>query len=144
MESLEQSDIDTLLASTGSQKNETPAATDPPAGRANSGQSQVRGPELPDEYKLTGAKEQLDRLMPIEIPVGVRLAERKMAVDQLLDLSVGTIIEFDRQAESDLDLVVGNVPIGTGNAVKCGENFGLRVITIQPWAQRLLAVGLIR
>ncbi len=139
---LDQSDIDTLY-SAGSD------AESPPARKAETSPARVttiseNEPALDERYRLRASQVQLDRLVPIRLSIKVRLAERRMKVDQLLDLNVGTIIEFDRSADAVLELYANNVPIGIGNAVKCGEKFGLRVIRIQPLAQRLIASGLIR
>ncbi len=138
MKILDQSDVDALLAS---------ATTEGPGGVADSpsdSQNKAELKPLPAEFKLRATESSLRRLLPIRVPVRVRLAECEMDVRKILDITVGTIIEFDRAADADLDLVANNVPIGTGNAVKCGEKFGLRVIRIQAWAQKLLAQGLIR
>jgi flagellar motor switch protein FliN/FliY len=64
-----------------------------------------------------------------------------MNFDEVLNLTVGSIIEFDRSSDSDLDLVVGNRQIGIGQAVKVGENFGLKVTRIQQVADRIQAMG---
>ena len=140
---LDQADIDALLSSGSAPSSEGSSASTgaPPAGTPR---RPDRTAELPAQFRLAADEARVARLLPIRIPVQVRLAERHMNVGQLLDLTPGTIIEFDRSADADLDLVANNIPIGTGNAVKCGERFGLRVIKILPWAQRLLSQGLIR
>ena len=140
MQHLSQAEVDALLASASDLANEAGSAL----GTDDAPREQDPLPDLPPRYRLTAKNEEIERLLPIKIPVRVQLAQRTMRVKHLLELTVGTIIEFDRSADSDLDLVANNIPIGTGNAVKCGENFGLRVIGIQPWAQKLLATGLIR
>jgi len=144
MNALDQSDIDALVTSAEKQGGESPAPV--PAGEIVQVPDGLLGrpQDPPDRFSLLAESESLKRLLPIQVPVRVRLAETKMSIGQLLDLSVGTIIEFERTADSDLDLVANNIPIGYGNAVKCGERFGLRVIRIIPWARRLLAEGLIR
>ena len=53
-----------------------------------------------------------------------------MRIDAILDIKVGTIIEFDVPFDSNLGLVAANRGIGSGQAVKVGENFGLRVAKI--------------
>ncbi len=65
--------------------------------------------------------------LKLEVPIIVRLAERIMRVSEVLDLAPGSIIELPKSAESELDLLVNNRPVGVGVAVKVGENFGLRV-----------------
>ena len=140
MKMLEQADIDSLLSSAGDLANETELGGTPAAEEAR----RVPAAPLPQEFVLTAKKNALCRILPIKIPVSVQLAERRMNISQVLDFTVGTIVEFDRPADSELDLIAKNTPIGTGNAVKCGERFGLRVIKIEPNAQRLIGLGLYR
>lgn len=143
MDLLDQADIDALLSS-GSVPASDASADSTAASPPRETRRPDRTEELPAQFTLAADEDRLARLLPIRMPVQVRLAERHMNIGQLLDLTPGTIIEFDQSADSDLDLVANNIPIGTGNAVKCGERFGLRVIKILPWAQRLLSQGLIR
>ncbi len=145
MEILDQTEVDALLNSAGegaSTESARPAATVSASTERDDPGRPL--PELPDHLKLVALRAQIERINPVRIPVTVRLAEREMPISQILRLSVGTIIEFDRPADSELDLVANNKPIGSGNAVKCGETFGLRVIKIEPWARRIMAMGLYR
>ncbi len=142
MDILDQSEIDALLAaaSGGGAKSEASAST----AAAPRPQTTHRRMTLPDEFRLRAEPQRLKRLLPVKVPVVVRLAERQANVEQILDWTVGTIIEFDKHADADLDLVVSNIPIASGNAVKCGEKFGLRVARVQPWTERLLSEGRLR
>jgi flagellar motor switch protein FliN/FliY len=65
--------------------------------------------------------------MRLQVPVIVKLAERKLAMNEVMRLGVGAIIEFSKSSEEPLELLINNKPIGVGDAVKVGENFGLRV-----------------
>ena len=75
-------------------------------------------------------KSDISRIRRLQLPVVVRLASRKMKLQELLGLSVGSLIEFDRPASDSLDLLVGLRMIGTGSPVVVGEKFGLRVDAI--------------
>jgi flagellar motor switch protein FliN/FliY len=59
--------------------------------------------------------------------VAVTLAEREISLEAILRITAGTILEFDISADTELSLNIGSESIGTGQAVKVGENFGLRV-----------------
>ncbi|MEM8875705.1 MAG: FliM/FliN family flagellar motor switch protein [Planctomycetota bacterium] len=72
----------------------------------------------------------LRRVLDIEVPLIVKLAERKLDVKEVLRLNIGTIIEFEKDSEASLQLLVNNRQIGEGEAVKVSENFGLRVTKI--------------
>lgn len=141
MDILNQSEIDALLneAGGGEVREASPASKN--AAKAPIQSATVT---LPDEYRLETTNQELKRLLPVRVPVVVRLAERRAKINNILNWTAGTIIEFDKKADSDLDLVVSNVTIGMGNAVKCGERFGLRIARIQPWMERLISLGLVR
>lgn len=79
--------------------------------------------------------------MELSVPVSASLAECEMSIESILAITVGAILEFDVPVESDLTLFVGNRPIGRGQAVKAGENFGIRVTRIDPVTQRIGALG---
>lgn len=69
----------------------------------------------------------LTQILKLEVPVIVRMGERKMSVRDVVALMPGAIIELPKNADADLDLLVGNKQIGCGQAVKVGENFGIRL-----------------
>jgi flagellar motor switch protein FliN/FliY len=45
-------------------------------------------------------------------------------------LGTGAIIEFFKRSDEPLELMINNKVIGVGEAVKVGENFGLRISKI--------------
>ncbi len=81
------------------------------------------------------------RILRISVPVIANLAERNLALKEVLGWTPGSIIEFDQPADADLDLVVGNRRIGIGQAVKVGENFGIRITEIGDLVDRIRALG---
>ena len=70
---------------------------------------------------------ELRRILRLEVPVIVKLAERKMNLSEVLRLGAGAIIEFSKSSDEPLELMINNKAIGFGEAVKVGENFGLRI-----------------
>ncbi len=90
---------------------------------------------------LTTKVEDLDRILRLQVPVIVQLACRTMPLSEIITLSTGAIIEFEKLADSDLDLVINNKCIGQGQAVKVSENFGLRVTHIGSLRARIRALG---
>jgi flagellar motor switch protein FliN/FliY len=73
---------------------------------------------------------ELQRILHLEVPVIVKLAERKLSMSEVLRLGVGAIIEFAKSSDEPLELLINNKPIGVGEAVKVGENFGLRITQV--------------
>ena len=70
------------------------------------------------------------RLLQIQLPVIAVLAQKQMKMAELLDLSVGSIIQLDKPSEDLLDLMVNDQRVGRGETVRIGENFGLQLVEI--------------
>lgn len=87
-------------------------------------------------------KAEVSRVLGLAMSIRVVLAQRKMPLDSVLTIRPGTIIEFDVPFDADLLLYAGDRPIGVGQAVKVGENFGLRVSRIGSVRERIDALGL--
>lgn len=66
-------------------------------------------------------------LLRIEVPVAVTLAAQRKSVQEIIELGPGAIIKFDKTCDEPLELSVGGYPIATGQVVKIGDKFGLRV-----------------
>lgn len=83
----------------------------------------------------------LKSLLNIEILLTVVLAEKKMKIKDILSLSQGSVIEFDKSIDIPLDLRIGNKTIARGEAVKLAEKFGLQIIEILSQKDRLKVMG---
>lgn len=79
---------------------------------------------------MSPQQQRLQRVMKLEVPVIVKLAERKILLSEVMRLGVGAIIEFVKSSGEPLDLMISNKSIGHGETVKVGENFGLRITRI--------------
>lgn len=69
----------------------------------------------------------LARIRDINVPVIVKLAERRIEIEELLRLCPGTIVSFDKPCEDLLELMVSNQMYARGEAVKIGEKFGIKI-----------------
>lgn len=83
----------------------------------------------------------LKRILKLQVPVVVRLTQRPMALKEIIKIAPGTILEFDRTVDSELDLLVNNQPIGSGVAVKVNERFGLRISQVGNLRQRIRSLA---
>jgi len=86
-------------------------------------------------------KDELSRILKLEVPVIVKLADRKLSLQEVMRLGAGAIIEFSKSSEEPLELMINNKSIGLGETVKIGENFGLRVTQIGDVKQLIAALG---
>jgi flagellar motor switch protein FliN/FliY len=82
----------------------------------------------------------LRQVLRLEVPVVVRLAERRLRVREVVSLVPGAIIQLDKNADKELDLLINDKQVGSGTAVKVGENFGIRLSYIGDVAARVEAV----
>jgi flagellar motor switch protein FliN/FliY len=83
----------------------------------------------------------IESILTLEVPVIVQLAERMMPLEEVMSMAPGAIIELPKSADGDLEILVNNKVIGTGTAVKVGENYGVRVSYIGDLSHRLAAMG---
>ncbi|MGA2232234.1 MAG: FliM/FliN family flagellar motor switch protein [Tepidisphaeraceae bacterium] len=88
-----------------------------------------------------GAEGELERILHLQVPVIVKLAERKLNVNEVMRLGTGAIIEFFKSSDEPLELMINNKVIGVGEAVKVGENFGLRLTQIGDVRQIIQSLG---
>ena len=82
----------------------------------------------------------LDAILSLEVPLIVEVASRKMSLAEAVNLVHGAIIEFPQSSEGDLRVLVNNKPVGSGSAVKVGENFGVKISRIGDVAIRVQAL----
>jgi flagellar motor switch protein FliN/FliY len=80
-------------------------------------------------------------ILKLRVPVIVQIARQRMPLENVLAIAPGSILEFEKSADDELDLLVNNKAIGKGNAVKVGENFGLRLTAIGTARQRVAALS---
>jgi flagellar motor switch protein FliN/FliY len=66
-------------------------------------------------------------LLQIMVPVTVTLAAQRKPIQEILELGPGSIVKFDKTCDQPLELAVGDRVIATGEVVKVGDKFGLRV-----------------
>ena len=69
-------------------------------------------------------------ILDLEVPLIVQIASRSMAIRDVVELEHGSIIEFPRSADEELQILVNNKIVGHGTAVKVGENFGISISAI--------------
>ncbi len=97
-------------------------------------------PVLRSPQSTTSANE-LRRILHMHVPVIVKLAERKLTLSEVMRLGPGAIIEFIKSNEEPLELLINNKAIGLGDAVKVGENFGLKISQIGDVKEVIRSLG---
>jgi flagellar motor switch protein FliN len=85
--------------------------------------------------------DELKRILRLEVPVVVKLAERKLLLSEIMRLGAGSIIEFSKSSDEPLELLINNKAIAVGETVKVGENFGLRITQIGDVRELIESMG---
>jgi len=83
----------------------------------------------------------LKSILRLEVPVIVQIASRRMRVGEVAKLTPGAIVELPKLANDELDILISNRRIGSGTAVKVGENFGIRITAVGNARQRVEAIS---
>ena len=96
---------------------------------------------VPADVEPPSPQGELKRILRLEVPVIVKLAERKLMLSEVLRLGVGAIIEFVKSSDEPLELMINNKTIAVGETVKVGENFGLRITQVGDLKQVIKSLG---
>lgn len=83
----------------------------------------------------------LNRILRLEVPLIVQIAERRMTLSEVTSLTHGSIIELPKAIDEPLDILINNAMIGHGHAVKVSENFGVHLTSISALKDRVQALG---
>ena len=79
-------------------------------------------------------------LLKIRVPIVVTLAKSQQPLSRIVELAPGSIIPFDKSCEDTLSLEVNNREVAIGEAVKVGDKFGLRIISMTLPPERFVSL----
>jgi flagellar motor switch protein FliN/FliY len=68
--------------------------------------------------------------LDVSLPVSIELGRTSMAIEDILCLGPGSVIELDKLAGEPVDLLVNDKLLAKGEVVVVDENFGLRVTSM--------------
>lgn len=90
--------------------------------------------EETDEESVEPSEEQsareLDFILDIPLELSVELGKTKMLVNDLLQLSQGSIIELNKLAGEPLEVYINRKLIARGEVVVVNEKFGVRLTDV--------------
>jgi flagellar motor switch protein FliN/FliY len=66
-------------------------------------------------------------LEDVYLPVSIELSRTKMAIENIVQLEKGSVIEFDKLAGETVDLLVNDRKFAEGEVVVIDEHFGIRI-----------------
>lgn len=89
----------------------------------------IRFEELTEEL-VADEKENMNLLMDLQLQVSVELGKVKKPIKDILQFTQGTIVELDRLAGDNVDVLVSGKIIAKGEVVVVDQNFGVRITKI--------------
>ena len=83
----------------------------------------------------------LDFLLDIPLEVTVTLGKTKMIINDMLQLTQGSVVELDKAAGEAVEIYVNNKLLGKGEVIVVNERFGVRITEIISQADRIKNIG---
>ena len=83
----------------------------------------------------------VQRILKVRVPLIVVLAQKKMLLKEITEFSPGVVVQFEKSSDQPLELMANNRAIAEGEAVKVGENFGLRLTRVGPITEIIQQLG---
>jgi len=89
----------------------------------------VQEAQLPEAVDQSSGAEngQIDILLETLMPVQVQLAQTNLRVQELLQLSPGSVLKLDKRAGEPVDLFLRGVRFATGQLVVIEDRLGVRL-----------------
>jgi flagellar motor switch protein FliN/FliY len=69
-------------------------------------------------------------ILDIPLELTVEVGRRNMTMGELIDLLPGTVVELDRPAGGQLDILANGKIIAKGEAVVVGDRYGVRILEV--------------
>ncbi len=90
------------------------------------------------ENLAANQKENMNLLMDLQLQVSVELGKVKKPIKDILQFTQGTIVELDRLAGDNVDVLISGKIIAKGEVVVVDQNFGVRITKIVLPEKRVL------
>ncbi len=91
--------------------------------------------EINSQDPATGRR--LDLLLDVPLDLSVELGRARMSIQDLLNLSPGSVIELDKIAGEALDILINGRLVARGEAVVVNDKFGIRISDIVSPSERI-------
>lgn len=75
-------------------------------------------------------QDNLDLVMAVPIQISVELGRTKRKIKDIADLGIGNIVELDRQAGDQVDVIANGRLIARGDVVVVDDNYSVRITEI--------------
>jgi flagellar motor switch protein FliN/FliY len=76
------------------------------------------------------ASNNLNMIMSVPLQITVEIGRTSKKIKDILEFTTGTIVELNRQAGSQVDVLVNGKAIAKGNVVVVDDNYGVRITEV--------------
>ena len=92
---------------------------------------------MADESQGTSGESGAPRKLDLLLDLSVELGRARMSIQDLLNMSPGSVIELDKIAGEPLDFMVNGRLVARGEAVVVNDKFGVRITDIVSPSERI-------
>lgn len=85
----------------------------------------------------TGLNPKLDLLYDLQLTLSIELGRTTMMIRDILRLTRGSVIEFDKLVSEPVDILVNGRKIADGEVVVIDKHFGIRITSLVDPSDRL-------
>lgn len=82
----------------------------------------------------------IDLLADVELDATLQFGSREMALNEILELGPGSLVELNREVSDPVDVVVGNRIVARGEVVVVSGNFAVRITEVAAPQLRLESI----
>ena len=82
-------------------------------------------------------KNNIDLLLDVELPVALRFGKREMPLGDILELTVGGVVELDQKILDPVELILGGKVVAQGEVVVMDGHYALRVTEVLNPVERI-------
>ena len=93
-------------------------------------------PDLEDNGSDAGDID-LEMLLDVPVVMTVEVGRKSLAIKDLLSLTPGSVVTFDRSVTEPMDVMINGTLIARGEVVSADGKFGLRLLDIVSTKKRL-------
>ncbi|MER3475091.1 MAG: flagellar motor switch protein FliN [Armatimonadota bacterium] len=83
----------------------------------------------------------IDLIMDVPLELTVELGRKRMFIKEVLELTIGSIVELDRVAGEPVDVLVNGRIMARGEVVVIEDNFGIRITEIINPQEQLIEIS---
>ena len=97
--------------------------------------------DLEDGTVSAAGSQNLDFLLDIPLEVKVELGRTHMIINNLLQLTQGSVVELEKAAADTVEIYVNNKLLGKGEVIVVNDRFGVRITEIISQADRVKSIA---